>query len=888
MSQGWLQVKPKPGTMGSNVAGAITVNCLRMMSSPTIPFWHYDTFKETDVRAATKWMIIDRLEQENSQIFSQRVLYDGNKNMYSPEELMLPNGNAGGVFSVPLNYPRKTYTVVIQRVNIIQPVDVKLALMQSGDWDKKQIAINLMNVLLRSYPARLNEITVKGRGFYTKNGSQQTGHGVDFWRGFITSVRPSPSHFIINIDASVIPMYPSSYLTDAVCNYTGRGPGRGPGQLGEVTANTTAAKRLRILILRYIKGLRVLIAHLESSRGPVTKKISDVLWESAASYTFEHEDGTMTVQAYFRKYKNISLKYPDLPILAMIGKNAALPLELLKIVPGQPYRGVLPERVAPNFLTFATQKPQRRLNDLRGSTQLLGLDLLPPTGNLPQRHRSPYLYESGVKVDQTFMQVPARVLPPPALQANQPVSIRDPAQGSWNMTSQRVYRPATVKNLHLILGTAPPGDIQQFTRVVDQMITIWASMGIRCNHQNQQETVITRDQIQDFQGLQGSLNKFYERVKQNKSVGKGNSLVVVFVQDSAKAMRESTKWWGDVWTGIPTQALKVSKLMSQRGLDQYARNVGLKINSKMNTSDGGTPRSGINVYARSLDQTIMRDSPMIVGLDTSHPTPGSQFPTTAAMVYSIDEYATEYRSKVTFQRPRQELISGLKESFMAALQAHSRIEKRSGSFAKRVIVFRDGVSEGQFAQVMEAEVRPILEALKGMSETLGKMGIDHPIPRLTFIVVGKKHHIRFFPQPGSKMADRNDNSVPGTVIDTDITTPEPNLFDFYLQSHGSLLGTSRPAHYSVIYDDSGLSADELEKFSHDLCHVYQIATRSVSVPAPVYYADKLAGRSSIFFHDVFRRNETASTFSDEMTYEDWSNHFDSVRARPENERMYWL
>jgi Piwi domain len=120
------------------------------------------------------------------------------------------------------------------------------------------------------------------------------------------------------------------------------------------------------------------------------------------------------------------------------------------------------------------------------------------------------------------------------------------------------------------------------------------------------------------------------------------------------------------------------------------------------------------------------------------------------------------------------------------------------------------------------------------------------------------------------MADQRENAVPGTIIDTDITTPEPNVFDFYLQSRAcsslhrinpmltarvrwiypvsprSLLishfdisqsGTSRPAHYSVLYDDSGLTADELEKFSHDLCHIYQIASRSVSIPAPVYYAD---------------------------------------------------
>jgi hypothetical protein len=70
---------------------------------------------------------------------------------------------------------------------------------------------------------------------------------------------------------------------------------------------------------------------------------------------------------------------------------------------------------------------------------------------------------------------------------------------------------------------------------------------------------------------------------------------------------------------------------------------------------------GINVISTSLEQKIMKDSPLIIGLDTSHPPAGSQFPTTAAMVYSIDGNVTDYRSRVKFQPPRQELISGLTE-----------------------------------------------------------------------------------------------------------------------------------------------------------------------------------------------------------------------------------
>lgn len=99
------------------------------------------------------------------------------------------------------------------------------------------------------------------------------------------------------------------------------------------------------------------------------------------------------------------------------------------------------------------------------------------------------------------------------------------------------------------------------------------------------------------------------------------------------------------------------------------------------------------------------------------------------------------------------------------------------------------------------------------------------------VVVGKRHHVRFFPQRPDE-ADRSGNCPAGTVVDRDIT--HPTEFDFYLQSHSGLLGTSRPAHYNVLYDENNFTPDSLQALSFALCHVYARSTRSVSIPAPVY------------------------------------------------------
>lgn len=56
-------------------------------------------------------------------------------------------------------------------------------------------------------------------------------------------------------------------------------------------------------------------------------------------------------------------------------------------------------------------------------------------------------------------------------------------------------------------------------------------------------------------------------------------------------------------------------------------------------------------------------------------------------------------------------------------------------------------------------------------------------------------------------------------------------------------GTSRPSHYHVLWDDNRFNADELQTLTYQLCHTYVRCTRSVSIPAPAYYAHLVAFRA---------------------------------------------
>lgn len=63
------------------------------------------------------------------------------------------------------------------------------------------------------------------------------------------------------------------------------------------------------------------------------------------------------------------------------------------------------------------------------------------------------------------------------------------------------------------------------------------------------------------------------------------------------------------------------------------------------------------------------------------------------------------------------------------------------------------------------------------AEACAKLKIN---PTITVVVVGKRHHVRFFPQ-NSNDADRSGNCPAGTVVDREVT--HPLELDWYLQSH---------------------------------------------------------------------------------------------------------
>nr|CAB3498889.1 unnamed protein product [Digitaria exilis] len=298
--------------------------------------------------------------------------------------------------------------------------------------------------------------------------------------------------------------------------------------------------------------------------------------------------------------------------------------------------------------------------------------------------------------------------------------------------------------------------------------------------------------------------------------------------------------------GLITQCCAPRNIM--KGGKQLLENLALKINAKV----GG--RNTVLEDALNRRIPLLTDVPTIIfGADVTHPSPGeASSPSIAAVVASMDwPQVTKYKCLVSSQGHRVEIIDALFTEVRDPVKGLVRggmirdllisFRKSTGLRRERIIFYRDGVSEGQFSQVLLYEMDAIRKACASLEEGY--------LPRVTFVVVQKRHHTRLFPENhrARDQTDKSGNILPGTVVDTKIC--HPSEFNFYLCSHSGIKGTSRPAHYHVLIDENGFTADALQTLTYNLCYTYARCTRSVSIVPPAYYAHLGAFRARYYLED---------------------------------------
>ncbi|KAK0421940.1 argonaute-like protein [Armillaria borealis] len=765
--------------------------------STTVPdceIYQYDVISsdKTVVLPARFNMELFKLLQTDvaPEVFTHRAVYDGRKIAFTVKKLPV---NEKGSFKVPYGVrpagpdastPR-IFNIKLTEAVVVNPEVLKRFIAGNHSQENSVLmAITALNVVVRMEPSLNHPFNI--RSFFTSSETANVGLGVELWRGYFQSVRPTIGSMFINIDISTGAMYMPGKLPHVLFAMLGKKQ----TQLNPKTfvpGPDLKAGDIRKLA-RQISGARVTVKL--PGRPDVERVVKKLSLDGARAIRFTSlKDGPTNVVDHILRMYNVRLQNPDW-ICAEVGNSAFIPIELCHIRPGQIVRKQISGDVIEKVQGFSSMKPGG--------------------GGVLAYGQSDYVRHFGMTVTSTEpLQVDARVLAPPVLAygGKSRQKTITPNNGTWNMIDKFFYESkAIIKWSLIIFEQKMKFNEAQCLQTTKAFIDACRTVGIQ---------VKDKPRTTWFNS-QGAIEDVLADAARDKP-----TLIVAILPMNANHVYNKTKHFGDCVAGIPTQCMLAGKCFSAK--PQYFANVCLKLNVKL---------GGINVIPSPESVpalTDVRHPTMIIGADVMHPLPGANDrPSFTAAVGSVDSHTAKYYTKMQVQKGQQEItedfqsmckVSSAGFLSMDYCDYHKNVERKVQVKPERIIVYRDGVSEGQFKEVLDTI-----------------LAVD---AKITFIIVGKRSSHPVFPDGVLALQTDLRTVSAGTVVDRGVG--HPTEFDFYLQSHGGLLGTSRPTHYSVSLNH------DLQSLTNALCYVYARSTRAVSIPAPVYYADTVCSRANYHF-----------------------------------------
>lgn len=772
------------GTKGRRIL--IETNHLALILKHLKPAIHYDVAIEPDKPKKFLRLV---MEQFRKEYYPQRYpAFDGVKNLYSSSHLPFGHEISGDV-TIAVDDRDKVYNV---KIKYAAEVDLQCLAEYFGSTARANIhmvtpqeAIQCLDIVLRNAPA-LNCIPV-GRSFFTRPGNMvDLGEGMEMYNGVYQSAVLGWKPFL-NVDVAHKAFPKTMHVLDVIqelCyNY----------RLTEPLVHYNYET-----VNHFMKTLKVLY---QIPNQPNSRRVMRVnqLDRPARDARFKNEQNVeMSVSDYFSRVKQVALRYPHLPCLWVGSRQREpkilIPLEFCTILEGQ-----VTNRAMTANQTSAMIKSAATSTDVRKGKIMDNV-------RKANYNADPCVKEFGISVNQDFTKVQARVLDPPTIKYQKRAAMVQ--KGVWRAdsfcTSNELSKWAIVG---LDVRTRPEA-LHEFGKMMAQQ---GRPLGMSISQPEVFPVNLPRNREKEI--IEKEFNKL-----------KNHQLILVVIPD-IKDIYNYVKQTAELKVGVITQCVKGKNVF--RPKPSTVGNILLKVNAKLN---------GLN-HTLGHTPLCLQVPCMIMGADVTHPSPDQRgsVPSVAAVTASHDRNAFKYNITCRLQQSTQEIITDLANIVREHLMYFEKINKRKPD---RIIFFRDGVSEGQFEIVVNSEVQAVRRGC-AMLDPSGNYK-----PKLTFLVVQKRHHTRFFPTNPRDSEDRNCNVPAGTVVDTEIT--HPTALDFYLVSHASIQGVARPTKYRKLWDDNDMQEDELEELTYHLCHLFARCTRSVSYPAPTYYAHLAAARAKVY------------------------------------------
>ncbi|KAK5819340.1 hypothetical protein F383_20383 [Gossypium arboreum] len=826
------------GTSGRKIS--LLANHFKVsVNAPDAVFYQYTvTVSSEDSRVVESKRIgrklVDKLYQTySSELAGKRFAYDGEKSLYTVGPLpqnkfeftivledsftkwspVADGGPAETGKRTKRSFQSKTYKVELSYSAKIPLKSISLALKGVQSDNSTQDALRVLDIILRQQAAERGCLLVRQSFFQDDSRNYvDLGGGVLGLRGFHSSFRPTQGGLSLNMDVS----------TTMILR---------PGPVFEFLKQNLNLndERFWLKARRMLKNMRIKTIHSNMEfkiTGLSEKPCCELYFPMKVKNGGCGEVRTVeiTVYEYFTKHCGIELTYSaDMPCLD-VGKPKRpnyLPLELCSLVSLQRYTKALTTNQRATLVERSRQKPRERIQIL--------------TDALKNNKFNENLVLSAceISIGRQLTEVEGRILETPRLKVGNHEDCI-PRNGRWNYNNKRFLDPKKIERW-IAVNFSARCDLSQISR---DLISCARNKGIEMERPH---TLIEEERHQAAKaGPAARVEAMFDQIIA-KLPGPPEFILCVL------PVRKNSDIYGP-WKkkclcdmGIATQCISPGKIN-----DQYLTNVLLKINSKL-----GGINSLLEIEKPSI-LPLLKDTPtLILGMDVSHGSPGrSDVPSIAAVVGSLHwPLISRYRASVRTQSPKMEMIEALYKPSPDGKVDDGIIRellvdfyKTSGNRKpKQIIVFRDGVSESQFNQVLNIELEQIIKSYQFLGES--------DVPKFTVVVAQKNHHTKLF------QANAPENVPPGTIVDTKIV--HPRNYDFYMCAHAGMIGTSRPAHYHVLLDEIGFSPNDLQNLIHCLSYVYQRSTAAVSIVAPICYAHLAAYQMGQFLK-LDEHSETSS------------------------------
>lgn len=659
--------------------------------------------------------------------------------------------------------------------------------------------------------------------------------GLEARRGFYASLKSCMAGPVLVVDMSI-----NVFLTG--------------GPLSEVALKIVNYRRIEDLVDACRRGLsRGMIKDIEQALKNSKIKLMHIghskkiigLGPAADSpdSSFEHNGANVTVAKYFEamcrtdpRYKRQlpqgKLRYPSLPTVNVGSRTrpVLIPMELVYLPGGQSKNQLVTPEMTAQIIRYAAIRPDERFRSI-----MQGEGGQPAIVSVLKSDDTNSGFGLNALSNEPIA-VPAILLPPAKIAYGGGATMDPMLEGGWNMDrpKQRNFArqpPAPgpdggFKYTLLVVGQGPPSSDWQ-NRVMEFCSGIERdaqSSGLKISRFGNPVTCADQEVR-----IREEMTKF--------RAAKVRIVVVLMSTDCYGLVKLAADP-----LGVMTQCVKWKTVeKNPRG---FYLNVVLKINTKLGGTShtlasrqtgGGGATTGIFQDPPASMSWIFDKPCMLVGIDVSHPEPGSDKPSLAAVVGSMDGRANQYMAHMSAQASRDEMVSNLEDAMVALLNAFKAKNKK---FPEKILVYRDGVSEGQFEQVLNLELPKIQGALE-------LLGIPGGTIKISIVVCQKRHHTRIVYEERQGSSVQYINPCPGLLMDyrggqNSITSGTLN--EFYLNSHATIQGTSKPCKYSLIYDEIGFRMSELELLTYWNTYLYVRCNKSVSYATPAYYAHWAAKR----------------------------------------------